>query len=76
MLYADDTKIWREMVTEEDYNTLQNDIDYLMDWAVKNKMKFHPLKCKVLSMSKSKSPFMGILPFVQYFYTMGDSVLD
>ena len=64
------------MVTEEDYNTLQNDIDYLMDWAVKNKMKFHPLKCKVLSMSKSQSPFMGILPFVQYFYTMGDSVLD
>ena len=31
MLYADDTKIWREMVNEEDFSTIQNDIDYLLD---------------------------------------------
>ena len=76
MLYADDTKIWREMATEEDHKTMQRDIDYLLDWALRNNMKFHPGKCKVLSVSKSQSPFIGILPFIQHFYTMGDLVLD
>ncbi|MCP4460435.1 MAG: hypothetical protein GY816_20795, partial [Cytophagales bacterium] len=76
MLYADDTKIWREMVSEEDYSILQRDIDYLMDWALINNMKFHPTKCKVLSVTKSQSPFLGILPFVQCFYNMGDQILD
>ncbi len=51
MLYADDTKIWREMVVEEDYKILQKDIDYLLDWATQNKMRFHPSKCKVLTVS-------------------------
>ncbi len=64
------------MVTDEDHKTMQNDINYLLDWAFKNKMNFHPSKCKVLSMSRSQSPFIGILPFIQYFYTMGDLLLD
>ena len=78
MLYADDTKIWREMVKDEDYYIIQRDIDYLLDWAMRNKMKFHPSKCKVLSVSNptSYSSFFNILPCVQYFYTMGDTILD
>ncbi|MCP4459038.1 MAG: hypothetical protein GY816_13600, partial [Cytophagales bacterium] len=27
MLYADDTKIWREMINEDDFNTMQKDTD-------------------------------------------------
>ena len=78
MLYADDTKIWREMNCEEDYDTIQRDINYLLDWAVRNKMKFHPAKCKVLSVSNpnSHSPLLGILPCIQYSYSMGSAVLD
>ena len=78
MLYADDTKIWREMISEDDYIAVQKDIDYLLDWAMRNKMKFHPSKCKVLSVSNpnSRSPFIGILPCIQYFYSMGGAVLD
>ena len=30
MLYADDTKIWREMNDENDFHTMQKDIDYLL----------------------------------------------
>ena len=76
VLYADDTKIWREMVHENDYLAIQKDIDYLLDWAVQNKMKFHPSKCKVLSIAKSCPPLMDVLPCIQYFYSMGDTILD
>ena len=76
MLYADDTKIWREMVHENDYLTIQKDIDYLLDWALRNKMKFHPSKCKVLSVAKSCPPLIDVLPGIQYFYSMGDTILD
>ena len=73
---ADDTKIWKQMDSLSDHLQLQRDIDYLFDWALKNKMKFHPSKCKVLMVSKFSPPLLDILPFVQFFYKMGDSILE
>ena len=75
-LYADDTKIWRSIRTENDYSILQKDIDYLNDWATRNKMNFHPHKCKVVSVAHSLPPLLGILPNIQYYYTLGESLLD
>ena len=75
-MYADDTKIWREINYEIDHNILQKDIDYLMDWALQNKMIFHPSKCKVLMVSNSKPPLDGILPEIQFYYSMGPDILD
>ena len=56
VLYADDTKIWRKMISPSDQSILQRDIDYLNEWALKNKMRFHPAKCKVLIISARASP--------------------
>ena len=67
-LYADDTKIWRTILSETDHETLQKDIDYLNNWATMNKMKFHPQKCKVVSVAHNKPPLLGILPNIQYLY--------
>ena len=42
-------------------------------------MKFHPSKCKVLMVSKFSPPppsLLDILPFVQFFYKIGDSILE
>ena len=75
-LYADDTKIWRTIHTELDHEILQNDIAYLNSWATLNKMKFHPQKCKVVSIAHHPPPLMGILPDIQYFYALGESPLD
>ena len=47
-LYADDTKIWRKIESWDDHLALQEDINSLHSWSIQNKMKFHPLKCKVL----------------------------
>ena len=50
-LYADDTKIWRSILKFEDHFALQNDINNLFNWSVKNKMVFHPKKFKALALT-------------------------
>ena len=75
-LYADDTKISRQIHADEDHLALQQDIDHLNNWAITNKMKFHPNKCKVLSVQQSPPFLQGILPFIQHIYSLGVSLLD
>ena len=55
-LYADDTKIWREIHSKADNIILQHDINTLNSWALVNKMRFHPSKCKVLPVSRKRQP--------------------
>ena len=54
----------------------QNDISHLNNWALNNKMKFHPQKCKVVSISNRPSPLLGSLPSIQHFYSLGENPLD
>ena len=54
-LYADDTKIWRQVTNPEECTILQKDIDYMHSWANTNKMRFHPDKCKIMRVSNSRS---------------------
>ena len=75
-MYADDTKIWRIIEHENDHLILQNDIDYLTDWALRNQMKFHPSKCKVLMVSNTRPPLIDILPQIQYYYSLGNDILE
>ena len=79
-LYADDTKIWRRIVSWRDHVILQHDIDALQKWAVENKMKFHPDKCKVVSISNRASEhhilMWSMLPFQQFVYTLDGNILD
>ena len=74
-LYADDTKIWRSIASERDHLILQNDILYLNEWASLNKMKFHPMKCKVVSVHSRPSP-LAMLPFSVFQYHLGESPLN
>ena len=55
VMYADDTKIWREISTQDDCWILQRDINQLLHWATTNKMVFHPSKSKVLSITNSNN---------------------
>ena len=54
-LYADDTKLFREVKSFEDQLKLQKDINSLTAWATLNKMKFHPDKCKFLCVSLNRT---------------------
>ena len=73
-LYADDTRICREILCEEDQSILQKDINSLYNWSIVNKMKFHPNKCKVLAVTNKLLTYH--LPFYEFLYMLNDTPLD
>ena len=56
-LFADDTKIYREIRSEEDCVELQNDLVKLEEWSNKWLLKFHPEKCKVIEFGRAQLNF-------------------
>jgi hypothetical protein len=50
-LFADDTKFFREIREENDEKMLQADLDSLQSWSDTWLLKFHPNKCKVMSVA-------------------------
>ena len=53
-LLADDTKLYKEIKREEDSEKLQKDLDSLQKWTDTWLFKFHPNKCKVMTVSSKK----------------------
>ena len=47
-MFADDTKIWAEIRTAEDGDSLQRDLDKLVEWSNLWLLKFNTSKCKVM----------------------------
>ena len=64
---ADDAKVFKAIMTEQDRSDLHEDPDNLQNWASTWKMKFNADKCKVLHIG-NQSP--------QYEYRMCDTSLD
>ena len=52
-MFADDTKLFREIKNQDDNAHLQQDLDELSNWSEKWKLKFHPGKCSVLHLGKT-----------------------
>ena len=67
-LYADDTKLHRCVQNRNDALALQLDIQSLHCWSNENMMSFNKSKCKVLSITRRKSPLI-------YPYALGDHKL-
>jgi hypothetical protein len=59
LMFADDTKPFREMKSEEDFRVLQCDLDLLEEWSNKWLLSFHPNKCKVLTIGKHENILRG-----------------
>ena len=74
-LYADDTKIWRRITQYSDHFILQNDINNLFDWSVRNRMVFHPSKCKALSVTMQRNA-LDNLPFNVFYYEINGTGID
>ena len=49
MMFADDTKIFREITDVADMNMLQNDLHLMEKWSKTWLLQFHPGKCVVMS---------------------------
>ena len=60
----------------EDHHILQSDINALNEWASLNKMKFHPEKCKILSVNNFYRNLFQELPFYFFPYQLPNTILD
>ena len=58
LLFADDLKIFNSINSEDDYDSLQADINKLQDWCVLNKLHLNISKCKVLSFTNRRTSFV------------------
>ena len=68
-------KIWRKINSYADQEILQRDINSLSEWSDINKMKFHPKKCKVLTITSCNRSF-DILPLYRFTYCLNNVCLD
>jgi predicted component of type VI protein secretion system len=53
-LFADDTLLYRTIHSNSDRNILQNDINTLHNWSVRNGMKFNVSKTKVMYITRKR----------------------
>ena len=51
-MFADDTKIYREINNAEDTLALQSDLDCSENWTRSWEVKFNPLKCEVMRITR------------------------
>ena len=52
-LFADDTKVFKDILSRDDSDALQQDLDAMWEWTGSSMLKFHPDKCKSMSLNKS-----------------------
>ena len=71
-MYADDTKIWRKILIQDDHWILQRDINSLLNWAHRNKMVFHPSKSYVLPICNSNAAS----PRDNFIYSLNDAPIS
>ena len=76
LLYADDTKIWRQISCYNDSIKLQIDIDNLYKWSIENRISFNSSKCKALIVTNKNEYFLYALPLVKFHYKLGDSIIE
>ena len=54
-MFADDTKVYLPLTTNESSEQLQEDLKKLETWATQMQMRFHPQKCKVMHLGKANN---------------------
>ena len=57
-IFADDTKIYRKIATENDCVKLQKDLDILQEWSSKWLLSFKAKKCKVMRLGGQHPEFI------------------
>ena len=75
-LYADDTKIWKSISSENDCKILQTDVNGLQDWCTDNKMSFNIEKCHALTVKATDYLLTDELPFSKIYYFLDDKIID
>ena len=64
VLYADDILLYRPVLSDDDFAALQSDINKIQTWAASNLMTFNVAKCKVMHVSRKRSPLSPTTPIM------------
>ena len=67
--FADDTRIKRKVTQSSDVNTLQSNLNNVVNWSKHNNMSLHENKFEFLCHQSSKHRLVDELPFSNQFYT-------
>ena len=71
-MFADDTKLFRTIKTNDDQCIFQDDLEELTAWSTKWLLTFHPDKCKVMHLGKPlEEPFNTLYMMVQLYMNWG-----
>ena len=68
-MFADDCVLYHIIKTPNDHHHLQNDLDIIIQWAIKWQMNLNADKSAVLHCTRSRSPYL-----IDYFMN-GKSLL-
>ena len=68
-LFADDTKLYKNITSVNDCNQLQETLTHLDTWSQDNNITFNGSKCKVLSVTRKKAP-------ISFPYHLGSTELS
>ena len=66
-LFADDSKLYHGILSDKDFEALQNDLTECHNWSKQWKMEFHPDKCKVMHLGRNNK---------KYLYMMGNNLIN
>jgi Reverse transcriptase (RNA-dependent DNA polymerase) len=58
-LFADDSLLYRKILTDEDYKILQDDLREVMDWCCKWEMTLNLQKCEHMQLSSKRCPIVS-----------------
>lgn len=59
LMFADDLKVMLPVNNESDCNVLQQVVDSVLEWSVKNKLQLNVLKCKAITFTRSNNPIIA-----------------
>lgn len=69
LMFADDLKLYSSITTLDDCIILQNQIDILHHWCLKNRLELNISKCKILTFSRKVTT-------LQYSYNIDNVILE
>ena len=55
-MFADDAECYKKVRNRKDCENLQSDIDNLYEWSILWVLRFNPIKCKLMTFTRSVSP--------------------
>ena len=67
-LYADDTKLYRNVSSAEHCDLIQDTLSNMHVWSQRNNIRFNTSKCKVLTVTRKKTP-------IAFDYTLDGTAL-